>query len=329
MFMALSFKTIFSRLSCLTVVLFLALAVETEASAQGLRIPTRVFLNGVPAPVAFNDGDSFLVLGGRHSGTKARLSGYNTLESYGDVHQWGGWTKKELYNLAKLATYNARRGVWRCESKDLSRDTYGRILWWCKDLAVDQVRRGLAHAMTVTLDEADPDVLAAQRDAIRHRRGMWAHGVPEYILTSLHSVAEDGRVGGKAYNRLVSTRDGHSAKWRHDDAYPECAHVCANERAVNEAIIEAGVKAVMGDPSLSRLTAKLSEAHLRAVVGDFARLGSIYGVKDRGQDSAILDKLEVLEAQGAFGRKPRRPGSCAVYVEFLRRYGSGRASCLN
>lgn len=315
----------------------LALAVSASASfgfspraeAQMMKIPTRVFLNGVPTPVSFNDGDSFLVLGGRHNGTRARLSGFNTLESYGNVHQWGDWTTKELYNLAKLATYNARRGVWRCESKDLSRDTYGRILWWCKDLAVDQVRRGLAHAMTVTLDGADPDVLVAQADAIANRRGMWAHGVPEYVLTSLHSTREGGGRDGKTYNRLVSTRDGHSAKWQHDNAYGECDMVCSTERRIDEATIDAGVEALRADPAASSAAAKLSEYRLRNVVADFGRLGFFYGIKNEADVAALQTVLQAFATSGGYGGTESGKGSCVVYAEFERRYGSGRAACLD
>jgi endonuclease YncB( thermonuclease family) len=288
-----------------------------------------VFLNGIPTPVSFNDGDSFRVLGGPHHGTRARLAGFNTLESYGDVHRWGGWEKKELYHLAKLATLNARRGVWHCETDDFERDGYGRLLLWCKDLAVDQVRRGLAHAMTVTLEAAHPDVLAAQAEAIRERRGIWAHGVPEYVLTSLHSTMEGGGFSGRTYNRLVSTRDGHSAKWYHDDAYEECSTVCSKERPVDSASIEAGVAALRADPEVSPIVAALKSEALRNLVGDFARLGFFWGLEDEADRAKVRAALERLDAAGTFGRAPREEGACVVYVEFLRRYGQGRAACLD
>lgn len=295
--------------------------------AQMVTVPTRVFLNGVPTPVSFNDGDSFRVLAGRLTGTRARLAGFNTLESYGNVHRWGNWEAKELFHLAKLATYNARRGVWHCESKDLKRDGYGRILWWCKDLAVDQVRRGLAHAMTVTLEAADPDVVAAQAEAIREGKGMWAHGVPAYVLTSLHSTTE--AYDGRTYNRLVSSLDGHSAKWLHDDAYSECQVICSSERTVSSSAVTAGVAALRADPQASTAAAKLSAVALANVVRDFAQLGHVAGVKDEDDAKALTEALERLEAAGAFGSEPRTEGSCVVYAEFERRYGSGRASCLD
>ena len=223
---------------------FFLLLVSSVFSASVLAEPaTRVFLNGVPAPVYFNDGDSFRVLGGKYAGTKARLSGFNTLESYGPVHQWGGWHAKELYFLAKMATYNAQRGVWNCES-DGSTDTYNRILWYCKDLAVDQVKRGLAHAMTVTDEPAKPELVAAQNDAIKNRRGIWAHGVPEFVLTSLHSASEGGGSDGRTYNRMVSSKDGHSEKWLHQDNYAECDKVCHVDKSLPDEALERFVAAI-------------------------------------------------------------------------------------
>lgn len=186
------------------------------------------YLNGQPAPVYYNDGDSFRVLAGPLAGTKGRLAGFNTLESYGPVHQWGTWTAQELYVLAKMATLNARRGVWNCES-DMKTDTYGRTLWYCEDLAVDQIRKGLAHAMTVTKEPAKAPLLAAQKEAIEGKRGMWAHGVPAFVLTSLHSQDERPNDEKPSYNRLVSSTDGHSEKWEHRDTYEECQNVCQSD----------------------------------------------------------------------------------------------------
>jgi hypothetical protein len=193
------------------------------ASAASAKAATRVFLNGTPAPVWFNDGDSFTVLAGPLAGTKARLAGYNTLESFGGVHQWGNWNAHELYVVAKMGTLNARRGVWHCHS-DMNRDGYGRILWTCPDLIVDQIRKGLAHPMMVTEQSAPAEHIAAMKLAQAERRGIWAHGVPKYIVTSLHS--NDEGYEGKTYNRLISTETGATKKWYHLDNYKECQWVC-------------------------------------------------------------------------------------------------------
>ena len=102
------------------------------AGPAGAEPASKVFLNGVPAPVYFNDGDSFRVLSGKFAGLKGRLAGFNTLESYGPVHQWGTWTYKEMYVLAKMATLNARRGTWSCTSR------YGNRHLWSNAVVVQR-----------------------------------------------------------------------------------------------------------------------------------------------------------------------------------------------
>jgi hypothetical protein len=97
-------------------------------------------------------------------------------------------------------------------------------LWDCPDLIEDQIRKGLAHAMTVTDQPAPERYLKAQRLAQQERRGLWAHGVPAFVLTSLHS--NDEGYEGKTYNRLVSTVTGSSTKWLHKDNYDECQWIC-------------------------------------------------------------------------------------------------------
>lgn len=207
-----------------TVALVMSAAVGSSPDAWATPT-TRVFLNGRPTPVFFNDGDSFAVLEGPHKGTKARLSGFNTLESFGPVHSWGDWTATELYVVAKQGTLNARRGEWHCTS-DLKRDGYGRILWECPDLIEDDLRKGLAHAYSVDAKPAEPHSLELQKLAQAEKRGIWAKGIPGFILTSIHSADEGGAGPGGTYNRLISTVDGHTEKWTHEDVYAECQVVC-------------------------------------------------------------------------------------------------------
>ena len=291
---------------------------------------TRVFINGRPTPVYFNDGDSFRVVGGPLTGTKARLAGFNTLESYGPVHRWSTWNAKELYWNAKMATLNGRRGVWHCfTGKKKSLDTYGRLLLWCPDLAVDQVKKGLAHAMSVNHMPAKAPVVAAMRDAIAHHRGMWAHGVPGYVLTSLHSASEGGGRDGKTYNRLVSTLDGHSAKWLHTTNYSKCGWTCSKERKVAPATIDAALKLVEADPDLAPSLKKLKPFQPRQIVADFARLGYFRGVKDDTLKAALKTKLEALQKEGKLGEAKPGDGSCNLYVPFRQRYGKGQAPCLH
>ena len=293
--------------------MFVCLLALGAASATA-DVPSRVFLNGVPTPVYFNDGDSFRVLGGPLKGTKARLAGFNTLESYGRAHQWGSWTREELSRFAYLGTMNARRGVWRCTTPDMKRDGYGRILWHCIDLAVDQVKKGLAHVMTVTAEGGHPDVVAAQADAIKHRRGMWAHGVPDFVITSLHS-ADEGYRG--TYNRLISSADGHSEKWTHSTVYEECQTACQPSDDVDRAAVTAYIAELHQDPKLAGVTA--------AMVGDYVTLGIIPTYEgDRYQMELVVTRA-ITSGQL---RTSRKPVSCMVYAPFQRRYGASKASCL-
>ena len=238
---------------------FVGLAVLLVASSAEAVPATKVFLNGVPTPVYFNDGDSFRVLAGRLRGTRARLKGFNTLESYGPVHQWGTWTRQELSNYATLGTLNARRGVWRCTS-DMKKDFYGRILWDCPDLAVDQVRKGYAHALTVTSQPAAAPLLAAQMEAITAKRGFWAHGVPDFVMTSTHSTTE----GWKPYNRLVSSYKGFSKKWKHKHAYRECQTVCVAQSDVSADKVKAFIPTLRANPTLEKALAGLDDEVARA-----------------------------------------------------------------
>lgn len=306
------------------VVLFLTLLGLQPQSAQA-EPRTRVSLNGEIAPVFFNDGDSFRVLSGSYKGSKARLAGFNTLESYGAVHSWGTWTKKELYALAKMGTYNAREGVWTCTS-DLSKDTYGRYLWTCPDLIVDQIRKGYAHAMSVTSEPATPDAVQAQREAIKEKRGIWAHGVPEYVLTSIHSA--DERASDKAtYNRLVSSVDGHSLKWKHEDIYSECDNVCWKpsqedryrryaERWAKHPRVAGWVSAYTPEQQIALATVHLEKNESAQEWQDPQH------EKDGNSVFMELDQ----EGWGDAARSDME--TCMLHVDFRRRFGAARAVCL-
>ncbi len=304
---------------------------SSVATAQS-EVASKVFLNGVPTPVYFNDGDSFLVLSGKHRQTRARLAGFNTLESYGPVHQWGDWKAKELFWIAKLATLNARQGVWHCESKDMKTDTYGRILWFCPDLAEDQIRRGLAHAMTISEQPAETQYLAAQADAVRNKRGMWAHGVPAYVMTSIHSITEGRAKNGKVYDRLVSSWDGHSASRRHAEAYAECQNVCSMEREIDESTVKPAMEALTSNADLNEALKEMSPARIEQLVRDYGQLGYTIGLKaphKENVEGALLKLTSTGTAsEGVLKVTEPKKASCVIYAEFERRYGDGRAECM-
>ena len=286
-----------------------------------------VTLNGKPVPVFFNDGDSFRVLSGTYNGAKARLSGYNTLESYGPVHQWGSWTAKELYNIAKMATLFARRGTWTCET-DGKTDTYGRMLVWCPDLADALVRGGYAHVMSIDDNPGKAELLEAQKEAIENRRGIWAHGVPDFILTSLHSVEEDTD-GSGTYNRLVSTDDAHSVKWKHTNKYAECDNVCHQLFTVDDDAVDAVTTALASDAAVEDIVGELDQDALRSVVHDFAEFRHINREVKKDDRERLHEHLMTnYVAQGRFGTQTKQKGSCMIHVHFQRRFGGGRAQCL-
>lgn len=309
-------------------VAFCAALIVTLSAPSAFAGPpaSKVFLNGVPAPVYFNDGDSFRVLSGRFQGSKGRLAGYNTLESYGPVHQWGTWTYKEMSVLAKMATLNAQRGVWHCTS-DLKTDTYGRTLWWCEDLAADQVRKGLAHAMSVTSEPAKAVLIEAQKEAIAAKRGIWAHGVPDYVLTSTHATSEDAE-GRGTYNRLVSSVDGHSLKWKHDNDYPECTVVC-DAGVDTDARQLAVVTKLAAEPTFAPIAASYDTTRLLKITNAASQGASIQPYLVAPEHGAILGPLlDGYKAAGELGRNVTGAKACVRHVDFKRRFGGGRAECL-
>lgn len=185
-----------------------------------------ITLNGERTEVRWTDGDSFKIKEGPRKGMGTRLTGYNTLEAYGPVHQWGEWTAQELYALAKSSSQVAASQEWTCTT-DGELDGYKRLLVHCDGLAEEMVRQGHALAYAVDGEKVDPAVLAAQRDAIKAKRGMWEKGTTFGVITSLHSVGEDGDAKDTvAYNRVVDTRTGQALKRKHSQRYGTCEKVC-------------------------------------------------------------------------------------------------------
>jgi endonuclease YncB( thermonuclease family) len=300
-------------------VVALAVAVLGASSASA-EPASKVFINGRATPVYFNDGDSFKPLAGPYKGSQSRLAGFNTLESFGPVHSWGAWTEKEMWVIAKLATKHAQKGVWNCET-DGKKDGYGRLLMNCKDLAKSHIENGFAQVMSVNADPGDAELVAAQAEAIKNKRGMWAHGVPSYVLSSLHATSEGGGKDGKTYNRLVSTLDGHSEKWLHTDDYKECQRVCrVGKRLTADALpkVAAALRAVEG-------LADLSDDDVLRYTDEYLSFGS--ATSGRDWRSKLDEALKKLNDEGAL-LADEKEDSCHVYVDFRRRFGGDRAVCL-
>ncbi len=182
-------------------------------------------LNGERAKVHWTDGDSFNIKDGPHQGKGTRLQGYNTLEAYGPVHSWGEWTPQELYEIAKESAAVAAAQEWVCTT-DGKEDGYKRLLIDCPELAKEMIRQGYGMAYAVEGSKTPPALLEAQKDAMEHKRGMWAKGASKCVISSLHSVDEDDSSGDRAYNRVVDTRTGEALKHAHQHRYETCQKVC-------------------------------------------------------------------------------------------------------
>ena len=178
-------------------------------------------LNGVKTKVRWSDGDSFKIRDGAYEGSGVRLVGFNTLESYGPVHRWGSWSAVDLYALAAASKNYAAAREWTCTTSG-EKEGYGRLLIDCPDAAEAMILVGHAHAFSME-GEAATDLLGAQERAQRARRGIWAKGVPQSIVTSLHS-SDEGKRGG--YNRSVSSSSGESSVREHRENYAVCEEVC-------------------------------------------------------------------------------------------------------
>lgn len=182
-----------------------------------------IVLNGETMQVRWSDGDSFKFKSGPYEGKGVRLMGYNTLESYGPVHRWGGWTAVELYRIAKSSWKLAASKTWTCTTTG-DTDHYGRVLVDCPDAAEYMVEQG--HAVVFAIDGAPPESLVhAQKLAMKQRRGMWEKGAPETVITSLHS-SDEGEGKYPTYNRVVNTNTGMSEERRHKSTYSTCEEVC-------------------------------------------------------------------------------------------------------
>jgi endonuclease YncB( thermonuclease family) len=283
-----------------------------------------VYINGRPSRVYFNDGDSFRVLSGSAEGTKARLGGFNTLENFGPAHSWGKWHPYELYVISKQATLNARRGVWHCTTEG-DTDTYGRTLMFCPDLIVDALGKGLAMAYGIDETPAPPEYLRAQESAKKKRLGMWAHGIPEFIMTSVHS-ADEGR--DHNYNRLISTRDGHTEKWEHQDTYEECQQICSTEvRPVAEELT-ATAKRMRENPELAPLLKDWFNINLEEFTARYVRSNELPGYLSADLKVKLRAFLAGEIASGRLSKGERAKGSCMMFIEFNRWYGPDRAPCL-
>ena len=180
-----------------------------------------IVLDGDDVRVRWADGDSLTLESGARSQEGARLAEFNTLESYQAVQRWGDWSYEALADVNATATALARSRAWACTSTSEG-GGYGRTLIECPGLRDELITRGLAHLFTIRTP-LDVDTIGLQRTAQESRRGIWANGVPDGIVTSVSSTA-DGH--DRTFDRVVNTQTGQADRTFHEVAYTTCHEVC-------------------------------------------------------------------------------------------------------
>ncbi len=211
----------------------IVLALGLDAAARSKRFnpdkhdaPATLVLNGETIDVVWTDGDSFKIKSGEFKGRGTRLQGYNTLEAFGPVHSWGAWTARELFQIAKASSTLAASQEWKCTT-DGKLDGYKRLLIDCPEAAKHLVREGHALVYAVEGTTPDPALLLLQKQAMAKKVGIWAKGVVNGVVTSIHSLGEDGEEAEpESYNRVVDTRTGAALVRKHKDVYGTCQTVC-------------------------------------------------------------------------------------------------------
>jgi endonuclease YncB( thermonuclease family) len=195
-----------------------------EAPAPEAPTGPTILLDGAVVEAWWDDGDTFSIAnpdGGKR--IRARLDGFNTLESYGPVHRWGDWTALELYGLAKDSGERARSEQWTCMTQE-GTGGYGRIRVDCPDLRAALLSEGLAMVFAIDEPPRDED-LVAMKAAVEAKVGMWAQGAPEGLITSLHSLDEK-EDQENTYHRILSLETGMADKHVHSDTHTACEEVC-------------------------------------------------------------------------------------------------------
>jgi hypothetical protein len=134
--------------------------------------------------------------------------------------------------------------------------------------------------------------------------------------------------GHGTYNRLVSTEDGHSVKWRHENRYDECQKVCHLVYEVEDAKIDEVAATLKDDAVIGSLVAGLSAEALRGLVADFARYRHVNRAIPDKEREKVHARLQAFAAEGRFGHAEGKSDSCMIHVPFERRFGTGRAACL-
>jgi hypothetical protein len=114
----------------------------------------------------------------------------------------------------------------------------------------------------------------------------------------------------------VSTKDGRSGQWEHNNEYKECERVCHMTVAPEER--DAALAALHEDDTTKDLVKGKTDWDVNHLFDQALQ------APDSGTDPVTVFVRERLKA----GKLTRKEDSCMVFVDFKRRYGGERAACL-
>ena len=143
------------------------------------------------------------------------------------------------------------------------------------------------------------------------------------MTTSLHSVDERSN-RAYAYNRLVSSVDGHSEKWMHQNKYTECQTVCEQDIQISESNLATLRNALIKNKDAKPIVGDNAESELNHIILMWLKTQTVPAVVDK-RDRDVMKKALQVKSEGMITSKD---GSCVIYVDFKRRFGGDKAKCL-
>ena len=122
-------------------------------------------------------------------------------------------------------------------------------------------------------------------------------------------------------NRLISSLDGVSSKWKHQNVYGECEEVCHPTLVLDTDTALKVIAELRSDESTQKHVRGMEDVYLMALLNEYATMGRVARVFDAPSGHVVVAKLlDAMKAQGVMGSARKQDGSCMVYATFERRY---------
>jgi len=149
---------------------------------------------------------------------------------------------------------------------------------------------------------------------------MWAHGTPEFIMTSAHSFSEEP-LTAPVYDRFVHIASGKSMKWYHKTDYKECETVCYDPPRVLASQLPKLAK------ELAKQSLSITPKKLANHIQEMNHSHSNTMLLNSGGGLTLSQAIERYANDNSLSTNRPEP-SCITYVNYKRRYGQGKAYCL-